>query len=254
MITGVACGFVDKFRSWVYGTSGVGGGDWWRRGALFRSPLSAKVRGARGCAMAFVPFEDCIRVESRWVTQSGKPMEISLWGRKLLGSVLQVDVDSAAAGFDDWADVFLKPLVNTVTSYVETYARDMSAEISFQQSINSSAGAGTRAGIAVEAHSAMVVLRRSGLVGRSASGRVYGFGGVTVDRGTSSLWTLATRSAWEVAMEATDDEWESQGFTPIIASPTLRLATGQVLLSTFPIVSWFASSDIAAVRARSDAP
>jgi hypothetical protein len=127
----------------------------------------------------------------------------------------------------------------------------MTAEISYQALNDTSAGAGTRAGSPCDAHTAIVVQRKSGLVGRSANGRIYGFGAATADRADIKTWGSALLADWEDAMEASNNVWDIDGFLPIIASPTLRISTGQTLLSTFEILSWVASPNLAAYRGRS---
>lgn len=204
--------------------------------------------------MAFVAFPDCVRAEIRMSTTAGKPMEITLWGRKIAGSVDQDDVSNLATDLDTWAVNELIPLLNTSTNYVETYTRDMTQAISFQGLATAGAGAGTAAGTAIEDHSCVLAMRKSGLVGRSASGRVYVPGGVTASRVNPSRWNTGYTGNVVAALEASNDVFDGQGFLPIIASPTLMTDTGQVLLSTFAIFSWTVSLDIATIRERSRAP
>jgi hypothetical protein len=166
--------------------------------------------------------------------------------------VSQADVDDIASDIDGHAATDLLPLIAPQWDYNETYVRDMTAEISFQASVNTGAGPGTRAGSAVEAHSAILVMRKSGLVGRSANGRVYGFGGTFADRADVAHWALAYGNAWASFCTGVDSLLSLRSFLPVIASPTLKLATGQVLLSTFEIVTWIPSLNIAAWRDRSN--
>lgn len=200
--------------------------------------------------MAFVAFEDCIRAEIRFLTADGNPMEVTLWYRSNFGAINQESVDGAAEILDDAVHNSWKPLISASVTYKEVYVRDMTAAISFQAVNSANAGVGTRAGSAVEDHSAMCVLRKSGLVGRSANGRIYLPGGVSTDRVSPSRWTVAYAGLWATEMGDTDALFAA-GWTPIVASRRLKIATGQVLLSTFEITAWEGVLNIASIRNRS---
>lgn len=202
--------------------------------------------------MAFVAFEDCVRMEVRFRTSDLKSMEVTLWLRKTTGAVTQDNVDILADLIDAEVDSGWLPLINTSITYVETYVRDMTAEISYQATNNDNTGLGGRIGTGVEDHSALLIQRKSGLVGRKANGRIYLPGAVNTDKDSNSSWDSAYMGVWENELEDTMDAVSGAGtWLPIVASRTLREAGETTLLSTFPVAAWVASANIAAYRARS---
>lgn len=203
--------------------------------------------------MAFLEFPDCMQAEVRLATNVGRPAEVTFWYRKTTGSVDQSDVDDLAELIDDYVAEEFIPLWNTAWNYQETFVRDMTAEISYFSSAVAGAGAGTESGTPVEASSAMVLVRRSGLMGRSSKGRIYFPGGVGADRLNVGNWDPTVIGARALAVELMDTAVTTTlGFLPIIASRKLMTSTGNTLLSTFEVVDWtFASTRIAKVSGRS---
>lgn len=202
--------------------------------------------------MAFVAFPDCVRIEVRYTLQSGKPAENTFWFRKFTGAVEQEDVDDIAAAMQTGVFTYFLPMMPAEVEYKEVYARDMTAEISYQALEDSAAGPGTRTGVAVEAHSCVCVQRKSGLVGRSSNGRVYLPFGVGADRVSTAFWGTTFTAAVEGALDDAIGEVGALGiWSHVIASRRLMVETGQVLLSTFTVANWQASENIAAYRDRS---
>lgn len=201
--------------------------------------------------MAFVAFEDCLAIHVRGLFSSA-PWENTFYGRKASGTVTQADCDAVADAIDLVVDSDGLALWSSSVSYVETYVRDLTAQISFQATSTVSAGPGTAVGTPVESHSCAVLIRDSGFVGRSARGRIYLPGGVSGHRTDANSWDTAWLDLGVAYCEAIDAALVTEGFVPVIVSPTLRVSTGQTLLSTFEIVTWrYANDNIAAMRNRS---
>jgi len=203
--------------------------------------------------MAFLEFPDCMQAAIRYTTNVGRPGVNTFWYRKTTGAVSQADVDDLATLIDDYvAENFLALMVSAWT-YDETFVRDMTAEISYQSTASAGSGAGTRAGTAPEAHSAVLLVRRSGLMGRSSKGRAFFPFGAGADRANSGNWDGTVVGAFANVVEGLDTAVSVElGHLPIIASRKLMASTGQVLLSTFEIVDWtFATTRIAHISGRS---
>jgi len=123
-----------------------------------------------------MPFQSCPDIAEYVIaaTYDSQPIANVLHA-KLSGGYSQSDVNNLATAVDAWVASDYLALMNSHVTYNEVRVRGLASIIDLQSVVNTSSGAGTMGADALPANVCLCITLRTGLTGRSARGRVYGF-------------------------------------------------------------------------------
>jgi len=122
--------------------------------------------------MPFQSVPDCAQA-TVVTTLNGITMNTTLSFAFTGGGYAQEDIDSLAAGVDNWWAAEVQPLLSTSCDYVQTNVRGLEFLSDLEAIDNTNAGPGGNGNEPLPALTAACISFRTGFTGRSARGRNY---------------------------------------------------------------------------------
>lgn len=137
---------------------------------------------------------------------------------KFSGGYNQTNIDELAGVVDGWVDSTYKDNFNAGVSYVETLVRGLENEIDLFDVANSGAGPGNANETQMPANNTCCISIRSGLTGRSARGRFYGWPFIAEALTSPNVWVSTYPAALVSALESLQSLAAADGWTMVIVS------------------------------------